>query len=149
MEVKVDVRLNGIGEKLEQLGPKLARRALRRAVGAVGDMWVEEMQGKVPVGEGDLRDSIKKKVSTSKRGNAISAQVAVGPAWDAKKKKAGKSAQQSDQQPAVYGGILEFGSKKMSAKPWMRPVFDATADKAVQILADTLREDLDEVVRSN
>jgi hypothetical protein len=45
--------------------------------------------------------------------------------------------------------ILEFGSKKMVSKPWMHPVFDATADKVVQIVADTLREDLDNVVRSN
>jgi HK97 gp10 family phage protein len=147
MEVKVDVRLNGIGEKLRDLGPKLARKALRRAVGKVGDMWTAEMKAKVPVESGDLRDAITKKVSTWKQGNAISAKVAVGPAWDAKKKKSGDP--NSDQQPAVYGMILELGSKKMPPHPWMRPVFDSTADKAVQLLADTLKEDLDDVVRSN
>jgi HK97 gp10 family phage protein len=111
-------------------------------VSKVGDMWIEEMQAKVPVESGDLKDSIKKKLSTRQRGNAVSAKVAVGPAWDSKSKEA------SDQQPAVYGMILEFGSKKMKGAPWMRPVFDSTAGKAVQIVADRLREDLDEVVRS-
>jgi HK97 gp10 family phage protein len=145
MEVKVDVRLNGIEEKLRDLGPKLARKALRRAVGKVGDMWVSEMKAKVPVESGDLRDSINKKVTTSKKGNAGSATVSVGPMWDSKSRSPGDSSQQ----PAVYGMILEFGSKKMTAKPWMRPVFDATANKAVQLLADTLKEDLEDVVKSN
>jgi len=33
--------------------------------------------------------------------------------------------------------------------PDLRPMFDATGGKAVEILADTLREDLDDVVKSN
>ena len=144
MEVKVSVDFGGIPEKLEQLAPKLARTALRRAVSKAGDLWVSEMKAKVPVDSGDLRDAIKKKVTTTKRGNAISAKVSVGAAWDGKSRKA-----DSDQQPAVYGMILEFGSKKMVSKPWMRPVFDATASTVVEIVADTLREDLDDVVRSN
>ncbi len=145
MEVKVEVRLNGIGEKLRDLGPKLARKALRRAVGKVGDMWIAEMKAKVPTDTGNLRESINKKIVTSKRGNDLSAKVSVGPTYDTKSRKPGDSSQQ----PGTYGLFVELGTKSMSPSPFMRPVFDATADKAVEILADTLREDLDDVVRSN
>jgi hypothetical protein len=58
MEVKVKVNFGGIPEKLEQLAPKLARKALRRAVSKAGDLWVSEMKAKVPVDSGDLRDAI-------------------------------------------------------------------------------------------
>ena len=145
MEVKCTVDFGGVPEKLRDLGPKLARKALRRAVSKAGDLWVTEMKSKAPVDSGDLRDSIKKKVTTTKKGNALSAKVAVGPAWDSKNKKSGKS----DQQPAVYGMILEFGSKKMAPHPWMRPVFDSTSEKVVQVVADTLKEDLESTVKSN
>jgi hypothetical protein len=53
MDVKVKVDFGDIPEKLEQLGPKLARKALRKGVAAVGDMWVSEMKAKVPVLSGD------------------------------------------------------------------------------------------------
>ena len=112
MDVKVTVDFGNIPEKLEQLAPKLARKALRRAVSKAGDLWVTEMKAKVPVESGDLRDSINKKVTTSKKGNAISAKVAVGPAWDQQSKKSGKSAGNSDQQPAVYGMILRVRLKE-------------------------------------
>jgi HK97 gp10 family phage protein len=91
-----------------------------------------------------IRDSLNKKVTTSKRGNDLSAKVSVGPMLDSKSRKDGDSSQQ----PAVYGMLEEFGTKHSAASPWMRPVFDATAEKAVQILADTLKDDLQDVVTS-
>jgi HK97 gp10 family phage protein len=145
MEVKVDVRLNGIEEKLRDLGPKLARKALRRAVGKVGDFWVNEAKSRAPVDTGDLRDSIAKKVTTSKKGNDLSAKVSVGPMYNSKSRKPGDSSQN----PATYALFVELGKKSKSATPFLRPMFDTTGDKAIEILADTLREDLDDVVRSN
>ena len=146
MEVKCTVDFGGIEEKLQELGPKLARKALRKAVGQVGDMWVREMKSRVPVDSGDLRESIDKLVSTKKGkgGAASSAKVSVGPMFDTNDTNVGDSTQQ----PAVYGLFVEFGTKTTHAEPWMRPTFDATAEKAVQLLADVLREDLDDVVKS-
>jgi HK97 gp10 family phage protein len=142
MDVKVYVDFKEVAEKLRQIGPKLARKSLRKGVSAVGDMWVPEMQARVPVDTGDLRDSIAKKVSTSKKGDSLSATVTVGPSYDTKNRKPGDTSQQ----PGVYGLFVEFGTKSSPAKPFMRPVFDATADKAVEILANVLKEDLADVV---
>jgi HK97 gp10 family phage protein len=145
MEVKVDVRLNGIAEKLRDLGPKLARKALRRAVGKAGDLWVTEMKAKVPTDTGNLRDSIKKKVTTSKKGNDLSAKCSVRPSYDTKNRKPGDSSQQ----PGTYGLFVELGTKSMKPSPFMRPVFDANVEKVVQIVADVLKEDLEGTVKSN
>jgi len=144
VDVTVKVDFGGIAEKLDELGPKLARKALRKGVTAVGNMWVTEMKSRVHVDSGDLRDSIAKKVTTTKKGDALSARVVVGPTYDSKNGKPGDSSQS----PGTYALFEEFGTKSMPASPFMRPTFDSTAEKAVQLLADTLRSDLDEVVRS-
>ena len=143
MKVDVTVDFGDVAEKLKELGPKLARKALRRAVSKVGDLWVSEAKSRVHIDSGDLRDSIAKKVSTSKKANALSATVTVGPMFDTKSRKPGDSSQS----PAVYGLFEEFGTKKMPPAPWLRPTFDATADKAVQLVADTLADDLVDVVK--
>jgi HK97 gp10 family phage protein len=145
MDVKVTVDFGNIPEKLRDLGPKLARKALRRAVGKVGDMWVAEAKSRVPVESGDLRESIDKKISTSKKGNNLSATVSVGPTYNTKSRKPGDSSQQ----PGTYGLFVELGTKSMRPVPFLRPMFDATGDKAIEILADTLREDLNETVKSS
>ena len=145
MEVKVNVRLNGLEEKLEQLAPKLARRALRKGVKAVGDMWIAEMQGRVPVDTGNLRESIKAVISTKSRGKVASAKVAVGPSLDLKDPR--RKTDDSSQQPGVYGMFVELGTSKMPARPYMRGTFDATKDKAVQLFAEVLRDELEDVVK--
>ena len=145
MEVKCTVDFGGIEEALQQLGPKLARKALRKAVGKVGDMWVSEMQSRVPVDTGDLRDSIAAKVTTKtgKGGDVSTAKVTVGPSFDTTNRNIGDSTQQ----PGVYGLFVEFGTKNAKAEPFMRPTFDSTAEKAVQLLADVLRDDLEDVAK--
>ena len=141
MELKSTVRLNGLEEALREVGPKLARKALRKAVAAAGDMWVDEIRAKVPVATGDLRDSIAKKVSTRRRAGVSSARVKVGPSFDNTVPKGGDQSQS----PGVYGQIVERGNKRQGPRPFMRPVFDATAERAVQIVADVLRDELNDM----
>ena len=147
MEVKVDVRLNGLEEALQQLGPKLARRALRKAAKQVGEMWKTEIAARAPDDTGNLRDSIDYVVKTKagKGGAPSTVRVSVGPAWDKDSKGKGDDSQQA----AVYALMTEFGSKHQVAKPFMRPAFDSTADKAVDIFINTLRADLDDVVKGS
>jgi HK97 gp10 family phage protein len=144
MEVKCTVDFGDIAEKLNQIGPKLARRALRKGVSKVGDMWVTEMKARVPVDNGDLQTSIDKRVTTRGKGGISSAKVAVGPSYDKSMKGVGKAYEQ----PGVYGMFVELGTKRSKATPYMRPTFDTTADNAVQILADVLQEELFGIVKS-
>lgn len=140
--VTVKVNLNGVDKKLLEVGPKLARKSMRKALRAVGTKWVEEVKSRVPVLEGDLKNSIVAKVSTGKDGT--NGRVAVGPNLRFKRTDGKKSVG-----PGVYAMWVEFGlkKKKYPAHPFMRPCFDSTKEKVVELFADTLREGLEEIVK--
>lgn len=143
--VKVDLKLNGVDQKLRDIGPKLARKGLRKALNAVGKFWVPEVKSRVPVLSGDLKDSIIKAVKTRKDKNGeVSGTVWVGPAMDAPRTDGKKSVG-----PGIYSQWIEFGlkRKKYPAHPFMRPTLDATSENAVKLFGDTLKEVLEEIVK--
>lgn len=144
MKVTCEVHLNGIGDALKELGPKLGRRALRKALIPAGDFWVSEMKSRAPVHDGDLQESIGKKISSkASRNGGMSATVSVGPMSGIGPRKPGDGSQQ----PSVYAQFVEFGTEKMKREPFARPTFDATADKVVEIFVDALRDGLEDVIK--
>jgi HK97 gp10 family phage protein len=136
VRIGVKVNLNGVDQKLKDVGPKLARRAMRKALRSVGTMWMQAIQAKVPVLTDELRDSIGVKIRTRKYGRAGS--VSVGPTW---------GDGPTDESPGLYGKFVEFGTKVADypKQPFMRPVFDATQDKAVEMFAAVLRDELNQI----
>ena len=137
MKIECKVDLSGFEGKLIELGPKLARKGMRKALTQVGKFWVGEVKSRVRVDSGDLKESVIARVKTKKNDNA--GVVSVGPGYGKNKGKSGDTSQD----PGVYGKFVEFGTKKMRARPFMRPTFDTTADKAVQMFADVLKEALE------
>jgi HK97 gp10 family phage protein len=145
----VTVKVSGLREVEERLiaaGPKIARGIFKQALWAVGDMWVAEASSRVPVLTGDLRDSIAAEVLIKKQGKVHVGSVTVGPAINTKESR---SDGRNSVGPGVYGMWVEFGLKKKPypKQPFLRPTFDATADKAVTMFADTLKAGLDDVMR--
>ena len=140
--MKVD--MGGVAEKLKELGPKLARRGLRKALNTVGDYWVPEVQQRAPVLLGDLRNSIIKKVKTRKNKEGdVGWSVEVGPAMNAPRTDGKDSVG-----PGIYAMWVEFGLKKIYPKqPFMRPTFDATSEKVVKLFSETLKEALEEIAK--
>jgi hypothetical protein len=71
--------------------------------------------------------------------------VEVGPAMNARRAD-GKSKSQG---PGIYAMWIEFGLKRKQfpAQAFMRPTFDATAEKAVKLFSDTLKEALEEIAK--
>ena len=147
INIGVTVDRGSIAEKLQSLEPKIVRRSFRKALKAVGTFWVAEMKAKVPVLDGDLRNAIAMKINTRTRTRkgvkSPSGKVEVGPRLDYPRSDGKKSVG-----PGVYGRFIEFGLKRkvFPAQPFARPVYDATADKAVQMFADILSADLETVV---
>lgn len=45
------------------------------------------------------------------------------------------------------GQILEYGSVKQTAEPWLRPAFAATAPKAIQTVETELLKSIDRIVK--
>lgn len=143
MHVESRVELHGIEGELSALGPKIARRLFRKALKAVGVMWKEEARSRVAVDTGDLQESIDFVIQTHSGGG----KVTVGPTFDARGTEGSSDQSQS---PGLYGMFVEFGRMKnrpMAAQPFLRPTFDTTAEKAVGLFADTLKDGLAEAVK--
>jgi len=143
--IKVGCEVHGLAEiemRLRAVGPYFARKVMRSALRKVGKFWIEDMKGRVPVDTGDLRDSIAGRVRTHRphAGKGGVGEVIVGPRYD--RNNANRPGDTS-QQPGVYGQFVEFGTAKMAAEPFMRPCFDATTDKVINLFADEMRAGLD------
>jgi HK97 gp10 family phage protein len=147
--VKAHINLNGIGERLLELEPKISRKLLRRALKEVGKFWVEAVKRNVPVLLGDLKNSITSVVRTRKGKGGVglpTGSVEVGPGYvprtDGKKNSVG---------PGIYGMFVEFGlhARKYLKNPFMRPTFDSTAEQAVDIFADTMKAGFEEAIRND
>ncbi|MGB9825994.1 MAG: hypothetical protein ACPLRU_04910, partial [Desulfofundulus sp.] len=47
----------------------------------------------------------------------------------------------------VSNSFLEFGTSKMSARPWLRPAVDEKQQEALKAVEDTLRRVVDRLTR--
>jgi HK97 gp10 family phage protein len=143
--IVVGCEVKGIKElelRLRSIGPKLAKKTMRGALRAVGKFWVEDVKGRVPVDTGDLQSSIAGTVRIRRAGKGAIGTVTVGPRFD---KKSTNRPGDMSQSPGVYGQFVEFGTDKMAAQPFLRPAFDATADRVIELFAEKMREGLAEV----
>lgn len=48
---------------------------------------------------------------------------------------------------AFWGNFLEFGTRYILPRPWMKPVFDRLKGKLLEIMTDTLRLGIDRVAK--
>jgi HK97 gp10 family phage protein len=145
---KVDLQMNGVAEKLEDLGPKIGRKLLRKALKAAGAIWVEEVKQRAPTLLGDLRDAIAMRVRTKKsRKNprAITGSVEVGP--DISKRR---SDDKKSVGPGIYAMWVEYGllRRKYPAEPFMRPTYDGTVAQVEAKFADVMRDGLEEAIKN-
>jgi HK97 gp10 family phage protein len=139
MDVTVKIEgLEGVEDALSQAGPKLAKRALRKALMAGGQVLVDAAKDRAPVLKdptshrqpGELRDAITMQVKLSAKEE--SGTVHVGPEY---KKSEGS------QSPGVYGMFVEFGSlHNPRPEPFMRPAFDDAAPRAQEAFTEVIRD---------
>lgn len=110
-------KLADYSEKLAALIPE----ALERAAAPMA----EAARSMAPVDSGALRESIEAKVVVRSDKGAI---LELGP---------------TGHQRRSLGHILEFGTSKMSARPFLRPALDETADQCLEIIASVLKGELE------
>ncbi len=105
---KCTVNLNNVDKKLLDVEPKIARKLLRKALTNVGKFWVPAVQSRVPVLEGDLKQSIHAVVRTRKASEKTAGlptgSVKVGPCYGTPRSDGRHSFV-----PAIYGMWVEFG----------------------------------------
>lgn len=121
--MKVTFKVEGgadLDKALSQLPARVSKRFAREALETAARPMQRAMASRAPraPGKPDIADHIA--ISTA-RGSKTETNVAVGP-----------------ERPYFYGRFLEYGTAFMSARPFMRPAFEA----GVQRVIDTIKRSL-------
>lgn len=125
-----DIELEGVDEilnKLQQIGNNISRlenKALKNAAQPV----LDDVKSSNSFNDrsGNLRKGLK--ISNIKNKEGVK-YVLVG-------------VDKSDNSKIYYGKFLEFGTSKMSAKPFMQPAYEKNKDNIQKTIAETLKEGL-------
>jgi len=111
---------------LRQLGDRTTGLLLRNAAEKGAKVIADEARRLAPRDSGDLAEGIEAKPGRIQQGRAVF-NVQPGKAeW--------------------YGKLIEQGTSKMAAQPWLRPAFDAKGEEAVKVVEDALYDALKDVL---
>jgi len=138
MKMTVEIEgLKGVEDALSQAGPKLAKRALRKALVAGAEQFEAAAKKNAPVlakatarrQPGELRDAIDMNVKLSGTQESGVARVGI---------RRGK--EKGSDSPAVWGSFVEFGSIHGAAQPFMRPAFEQAKARAQEVFTDEIKK---------
>jgi len=130
MSINVSIDgLNEVKKSLSVLPLKIQKNILTSGIRAVASTFQKEAKRNVPVDSGDLRRSIKVAKRRTKDG---STKFSVGIS--------------SKKYNVYYGHMIEFGTKKAKAEPFMRPAYEQNKTKAVQSIVTKMRSRLDKEI---
>lgn len=115
-----------LNKALRSVGDRVTGKILRNAAEKGSEVIAEEAKRLAPRDTGALAEGIGYKDHRLQQGRA---QVNIG---------IGKG--------EWYGMLVELGTEKMPAKPFLRPAFDAKADEATKVVQDALVEALSDVL---
>lgn len=135
---ELDAKLRRIADQFEdKAATGITKNALRKAARVVRD----DAKRLVPVDQGNVRDNIV--VVTENAKNRPSDAPGDGPSALVTVRKFAKS----DGTPLYYARFLEFGTEKMSKKPFLRPAFDENKQSLPGIIRKSLADGIDKFVR--
>ena len=130
---------------LKELPERIARNVLRGSVSAGATVIRKEAQSRAPVSEGPKRvgqsppGTLKRSVYQKqiRELSSLTRQTFIVSVRKGKKyRNQGKKGNLS--QDAWYARFVEFGTAKMSARPFLRPAFEARKGDAVAAIKDYL-----------
>lgn len=131
---------------LRELGPKVARNGLRRAVSAGAAVIRDDARERAPVATGEMRrDIMIKRERDTKGGDTFGAKYSVFVRSGKKSRLAGKG--RNVQKDSYYWKFVEFGTSKMAARPFLRPAFAAKREAAVDAIGKTLGDAIETAVK--
>jgi HK97 gp10 family phage protein len=124
MVSKVSFRVEGakqIEAALKELGPVAAGRVARSALNRSATPIVRRARELVPVRTSALKKAITKRLRRQRRGSSRQ-EALVG----------------IERPASRYAHIVEFGSARQAAKPYLRPAADEKASEALDKLGENL-----------
>lgn len=120
-----------LGANLNELVAKVEREGMRSAVRKAATPMLQQARANAPVRTGTLRESLKVKVKTFKRGKDSTVMAIIGPDR--------KARSEAGDRPVKYAHLVELGTVNAPAHPFLRPAFDSTKEQSTQIYADNLK----------
>lgn len=143
MAARTTIQVSGLrelGQKMHGLGDKVAKQLARRATGKAANVIKKAAIQKVvtnpSIETGSLRDAIIAKKLGKSESRDTSAHIVAVRIRGSRRKSKGKARKQAT---APYAPLVEFGTVKMQAEPFMRPAFDNNKQRALDVMVDTLR----------
>lgn len=138
----VEVRgLRELSDALKALPKKLERRVLNAALMTGAREIAKEAQIRAPVDTGALRRNIRARPGRPMDGHTASVIVNVRRLSSRQvarlKQKGGRSA--ANAQDPYWWLFQEFGTSKMTARPFLRPAFEARKVSAAFTIKDALK----------
>lgn len=152
----ITVELQGLQElqaALLELPAKIGKNILRSSVNAGASVIRKEAKQKAPVYTGETQaghpppGTLKRSVIQKfirEQSNDFQSTFYVTVRKGKKYRDQGKSKNLS--QDAYYAYFVEYGTAKMSAKPFMRPAFEAKKEEALKAMIDKLSERIEQEV---
>lgn len=131
-----EIKLEGAKElekKLKSLEPKIAKKLVRQSLRKAAKPILAVARTKCPVDTGTLKKSIKIRAMRRKK-NSFGVLVGTALKWFTG--------------DTFYGAFVEFGTSKMSARPFMRPAFDEKKGEAEEILKQEITSGINEAVKT-
>lgn len=149
MELEHVKGLRELSAALRELPQRIARNALRQSVSRGAAVIRDEAKVRAPVSNGaprpgePLPGTLKRAIvikQDRERSSLLSQTFVVAVRHGKRYRQQGKKGNRS--QDAYYWRWVEFGTVKMSARPFMRPAFETKKQTAVQEIARVLGERL-------
>lgn len=141
MAIKFDLSgFDELEEALSKLAPEVGTKAGQTATRKAGQFVAKKVRANAPVGDADTSRSY-----TSSKGRVV---VDYGHLKDnikvQKRRKAGRKAVGTiiGTGSAFWGRFLEFGTRKMAARPWFGPAVQANISEALDVMKVELRKAL-------
>lgn len=147
--MNVGLKFEGIAElerEMRQIPSRMRRNAYKTGMRAAGRVAVNgakqllDAQGVKDTGQ--LRKSIGAKVS--RQGTAVSVGARTGfavPAPPGRKTKSGMI------DPQKYAHLVELGTSRAAAKPFLRPGMDNNSDRMMRALAQGISKGMDRIIQ--
>ena len=147
MAQTVTVEIQGLREldaKLQKMGSRMARRSAGRATGkaakVIKDAAKRQVTANPSIETGSLLGAIVSKKLPKRETPDTSAHIVTVRVRQSK--RATKRANRRKQKTAGYANIVEFGSVKMAAEPFLGPALEGGQQEAIDAMVERLRKRL-------
>ncbi len=125
-EVMKITGLKELENKLKELGPKVQKKVVRKAIREGNKVMLQAARGEAPKGEtGALAKSLKIKTRFHKKSGTLTGIVQTSD-----KTLTGET---------YYGGFVELGTKFQEPNPWLERAFEKVKDTVLTKTTSTLK----------